>query len=134
MFEHLPDAYLLAWLLWGEARGEPLQAKIAVGCVVRNRVKNPGWWGKTWKEVMLKPKQFSCFNHDDPNREKIVWAILEGLVPIQELGIAIAIMYDLLPDITDGATHYHDIGVIPYWAASMEKTAVIGNFIFYKEK
>ena len=37
-------------------------------------------------------------------------------------------------DITNGATHYHSVTVNPWWANSMEVTAIIGNHIFLKEK
>ena len=60
----LDDFLLLSTLIYGEAVGESYQGKIAVAWVVRNRVKANSWWGSSWKAVMLKAKQFSCFNED----------------------------------------------------------------------
>ena len=63
--EHARDFNLLEeWQLLGlcierEAKGEPLDGKIAVGTVVLNRVKLRDWDGKTIHEVILKPWQFS---------------------------------------------------------------------------
>jgi spore germination cell wall hydrolase CwlJ-like protein len=37
-------------------------------------------------------------------------------------------------DVTNGATHYHNTSVTPYWTDSMKQTAVIGNHIFYREE
>ncbi len=65
--EQIYEVFLLALVIWREARGETLAAKLAVAWVVRNRVQRPGWWGKDWGSVVLKPFQFSSFNHNDPN-------------------------------------------------------------------
>ena len=71
-FRHLPDDEIMALTLWAESRGETLAGKIAVGTVILNRVEHRSWDGKTVKEVCLLPKQFSCFNPDDKQREWLV--------------------------------------------------------------
>ena len=64
------DAILLARTLFGEARGQPLEGKIAVAWVIKNRVDNSImrdmsiYPGKPYHQVILKPYQFSCFNCD----------------------------------------------------------------------
>ena len=73
---------LLAMLIWGEARGENAEGKLAVGWVVRNRTALQPRFGIGWKGVILKPWQFSCFNENDPNRVKL-------LTPIQHEGLAV---------------------------------------------
>jgi len=55
---------ILTLTLYGEARGEPIQGIIAVGCVIRNRCKKEN---KTYNEICLAPEQFSCWNSNDPN-------------------------------------------------------------------
>ena len=62
----------MARTIWGEARGEDEQGKIAVGHVIKNRRDKQTWMGKTIKDVCLKKWQFSCWNENDPNREKIL--------------------------------------------------------------
>lgn len=37
------DVYLLARIIYGEARGEPYKGQVAIGAVVLNRVKNSGF-------------------------------------------------------------------------------------------
>ena len=71
-FGSLPEEKIMALTLWAESRGEPLAGKIAVGTVIMNRVDHRAWDGKTIKEVCLWPKQFSCFNPDDAQRERMV--------------------------------------------------------------
>src|SRR5271169_2984705 len=65
--ESLTNTFLLALAIYREARGEDRAAKIAVGCVIRNRVQHPSWYGRTWFEVITKPYQFSSFNLGEPN-------------------------------------------------------------------
>jgi spore germination cell wall hydrolase CwlJ-like protein len=135
-FEDYGDITLLAICIWGEARSVDLRAQIAVGWTVRNRALNPRWWGRTWREVILKPYQFSAFNEGDPNREKMKDPLREdkdGRAWRQCLWVAWGIYHDLVGDITGGATHYHqsDMRNYPSWAGALRRTAEIGPFIFY---
>lgn len=149
----LNDHQALALTLWAEARGEPDAGVQAVGCVIRNRAKNPGWWGRTLREVCLAPGQFSCWNPGtDPNHVKLMQRaerLLKGL-PIldrrfQEIEVlAAGIQADLVEDITKGSDHYYSPeGMVPKhrvpaWAqhpktkAALVPTAVIGRHRFYR--
>lgn len=119
----------MARTVYGEARGEGTRGMQAVANVIMNRVKAGGWYGASIKDVVLKPYQFSCWNANDPNREKILNATPSQLK--QARVISEQVIEGILPDITNGATNYHAKSVKPYWAASMTKTATIGNHIFY---
>lgn len=70
----LPEADLLARVIWGECRGIDQMEARAIAHVVVNRAKRPGWWGKDVKGVCLAPSQFSCLNSNDPNLPKILRA------------------------------------------------------------
>jgi len=142
----LSEIALLTLCIWGEARGENLMGKIAVGCVVRNRVINEH---SSYKEEILKPYQFSCFNEGDPNFIKI-YHIAEKLVDlspedlekkIKELNKVYYALYDCylaasavmqgIEDVTKGALYYFSKkSKIPYWAARLTITEIIGNHIF----
>lgn len=119
----------LARTIYGEARGEGERGMHAVANVIMNRVKKGGWYGASVKDVVLKPYQFSCWNANDPNRSIILNATEQQLA--QATAIAKRAIAGNLPDITGGAINYHAKSVNPYWAASMTKTATIGNHIFY---
>jgi len=58
-FENLTDIQLMGLCIEREAGGELLEGKIAVGTVIMERVDYRDWDGKTIKEVILKPWQFS---------------------------------------------------------------------------
>lgn len=56
------DLYLLAKLIHSEARGEPYVGQVAVGAVVLNRVKDPGF-PNTLEGVIYQPWAFTAL-HD----------------------------------------------------------------------
>ena len=129
---------VLARTLWGEARGEPIAGIEAVAAVVANRARIAAerggwWWGATIRDVCLKPWQFSCWNSGDPNRPRLL-AVGRG-DPVFETCVRIArrAALGLLADPTGGATHYHAVGVGPYWAAGRSPSAVIGRHLFYND-
>lgn len=139
--EHLYSSFfsimLLSMLIWGEARGEPVEGKFAVAWVVRNRVYANRKYGKGWNGVMLKKKQFSAFNELDPNREKIeeIWFTIKTWKEFRiSFEVAFQVYYSFGYDPTMGATHYFNKRLSPKWAKNMVKTAIIGNHVFYKYK
>lgn len=133
--DRLTEPQLLARCIWGEARGEPIQGKLAVAHVVLNRVKAQSHFGKTIRDVILKPWQFSCFNQNDPNLAKILGlnANNPDLAYCQAVA-DIALLADN-PDSTGGATHYHSTQAEPSWASSKQMIFLcrIGNHLFYRE-
>ena len=136
-FKEWPDILLYSALIWGEARGEPKEGKIAVAWVVRNRFIKGGWYGSTLKEVILKPYQFSCFLKSDPNKRKMLNPLAYDSFDIWKecYDIAERVNQGELEDPTNGATHYHSkyMKIYPRWTRKMIKTCEIGSHIFYKE-
>lgn len=140
--EEQPPSLLLAMALWGEARGEGPLGMLAVAQVILNRAKKrtevvPGLsHGEAIKEVILRPKQFSCFNKDDPNREKLlvphkhepeVWGVAVAVASLAQLGYAM--------DPTNGSVNYltkslYESDDAPTWAKNMKVLATIGNHVF----
>jgi N-acetylmuramoyl-L-alanine amidase len=128
-FSSLTDIELLARLIYGEARGEPVMGQAAVAFVAINRAALPGWWGETLKKVILKPFQFSCF-----------LSAYNGsiITPLEEeWASCILTAHDVLSgdmsDFSNGATHYYaDTIDPPYWAASMTVTNKIGKHTFLR--
>ena len=125
---------LLALCIWREAQGEITEAKRAVAWAIRNRVKNGVVWdGVDYPSVILKPKQFSCFNPGDPNAVK--FPASNDTSWQASLMAAEAAYRGLGDDPTGGATHYFDKSMDaapPAWAAKMTHLCDIGNFNFYK--
>lgn len=130
------DLMVVSATVFGEARGEKLEGKIAVSCVIRNRVHNPGWWGNSWSTVCLKPFQFSSWNSKDANRDKLSDPLKSESAEtwLDCLSASrLVIEPGLFSDVTDGATHYHDISIAkPKNWTNFTETEKIGRFIFYK--
>ena len=128
----LDEKTLLATCLYGEAAGESRAGKFAVGCVVRNRVLVPGWWGDSYHRVILAPKQFSCFNFGMPTLERMHSP--KGRAWVECLSVAEEILLGE-PDTTKDATYYFaDYIAQPEWAKRMVMTIKIGVHQFYFER
>ena len=129
------EKFILARIIFAEAAGEPYEGKVAVGCVVRNRVKSKRW-PNTYREVILQPEQFSGVGSELWNK-----FINEHRLNFEEkrakkecLEIAEKIISGEQPDITHGANHYYNPKLAsPSWAKKMKITRIIGNHIFLKE-
>lgn len=137
-----------AMTLWGEARGESLQAKSVVASVILNRASKPSWMDGMLplstplkdrvKAVCLQPKQFSCWNPSDPNSPKL-WKPLDHdkLVVWQEcVLIAAASLDGLFRNQVMGADHYHSFPADekshwPKWADDKKLVTRIGKFFLY---
>lgn len=142
----LTSADVLALTMFGEARGEPVEGRIAVGCAVRNRLKTPARFGETFAHVCWQRKQFSCWNDDDPN-SAMLWqharsiaSNIRVLDPIlkETLYLAAGITSVDIRDNSNGATHYYapagmkPVGDVPYWAKGVTPVARIGSQLFFR--
>ena len=146
----LPDDAILGLTLYGEARGEPIEGIIAVGCVIRNRVLTdlgkdgkPDWWGEGYKGVCLRPFQFSVWNVKDPdaNHETLMLTAAqliakEAMPPLFEqcAWCALGISRGAILDTVKGANHYHHVAMKPrpLWAQAHAPVARRGAHIFYR--
>lgn len=151
--ERLSDFVALALTIYGEARGEPVEGKIAVGCVVRNRVAHPKRFAFTYRDVCLQRAAFSCWwtfggreNYALIRRLAETWIAggtqdLSGpdLATLHEcVYIAEGIVGGQLRDRTGGANHYYapaamrPKGAVPEWARHRDPVARVNGHRFFK--
>ena len=150
------QVHCLAKNIYFEARGESMQGKIAVASVTMNRVHNARFpdtvcgvveqaiYSRWWKEhhdrmVPVKWKcQFTWFC--DGKSDKINLTDSNGR-PIkqnlqawqQSLEVALLTIRGLIPDNTNGATHYYNPNLAsPQWAVHYEEVAQIDNHCFHR--
>jgi spore germination cell wall hydrolase CwlJ-like protein len=122
----------MALNVYHESRSENLKGQVAVANVTLNRVADSKWPNDVCSVVeqgYTKGKQncqFSwyCDGKPDTPTDTVAWA--------RAVLVANDVMMGYIPDITEGATHYHARYVNPYWADSFTETVVIGSHIFYK--
>jgi spore germination cell wall hydrolase CwlJ-like protein len=119
----------LTQAVYFEARGESIKGQFAVAEVVLNRVDS----GKFAKSVCGVVKQrgggscqfsYVCDGHADRMREPRARDIAERIA---------AVMLNGAPrTLTGGATYFHTNGVRPRWSKRFERTASIGDHLFYR--
>lgn len=125
------DMEILAKTIFGEARGESQEGQIAVACCVFNRFNSGKWFSaKSVAGVCLKPWQFSCWNKNDPNSQKIINLPFSTYSQYFNV-IKLARQHD----ITKGATHYYNPKVCktPKWAEGKVPCKQIGEHLFFKD-
>jgi hypothetical protein len=121
----------LALNIYHEARGEPVEGKIAVGQVVMNRVADPGFptricdvvtQGGAWPYDRC---QFSwwCDGLSDRPDNPGAWTDSRDL--------ARRILDGLVNDPTRGALWYHAEHVTPEWQSDFVRQGKIGRHVFY---
>jgi spore germination cell wall hydrolase CwlJ-like protein len=134
MIQPPSELQLLAWTVWQEASGEPYEGKLAVACVIMNRVRQ----GKaSICRTIFQPWQFSCWNTDSPTRLRLPEAT--G-TPWAECAKAALVAYEKsAPDPSLGATHYLNEKTVmrvakklPSWFDPNRITARIGAHTFLR--
>jgi len=129
----LQEHDLMVRTVWAEARNQSRLGQAAVAAVILNRVTSrTSWWGNSIKDVCLKPWQFSCWNDNDPNRDKAL-ALSKDELPYQDISqIVEYVMRGFDP--TDGCDHYlvSSIADSVSWAVDAKPQVTIGDHTFYR--
>jgi spore germination cell wall hydrolase CwlJ-like protein len=95
---------LLAICMWREARGEGLHGMRAVGCVIRNRVKE---WNQSWFKVITGKNQFTSMSVPE-DAQLIVWGNPHEAEFQAVLELADAIYENREKDVTNGSLYYYN--------------------------
>jgi N-acetylmuramoyl-L-alanine amidase len=142
----LTELHTVALTLYGEARGEPIEGKVFVGSVIRNRVKSPRKFGDSFDKVCLSRLQFSCWwSQGGQANYDVVMARARMFVGdyaerdrrllddvLQEcLFVSEGIIGGQLRDNARGSTHYLTQALWkkapPEWAKGQTPTIVVGS-------
>lgn len=128
------DLYCMARTIYGEARGEDLDGKIAVAHVILNRFRSGKWFaGLSLAETCLQPRQFSCWNDGDPNRAPVMEADIGDRAFAESLYAALGAMTGHFADPTARSCHYHADSARPGWARGRLPAVTIGRHVFYND-
>lgn len=136
----MTDHDALTLTIWGEARGEPIEGKIGVAMVMRNRVQDRYRGAQTYVDVCTAHAQFSAWT-EEINAMQAEAAMLTGdptLIhhpdPVLRLcaEIATATMAGTLADNTAHANHYYAASIpAPAWAQGAPLLASLGAHRFF---
>lgn len=121
----LEAALCLALNVYHEARGEPIEGRIAVALATRNRVLEEG---HGYCRVVFKHKQYS-WTLDPKKLERLP----RGPEWLESKRVAEYVLHGGT-DFTKGATYFHATTVAPRWASALEMTGKWGNHIFYRAR
>jgi len=127
------DRALAAITIWQEARGQSHDLRVAVGEVIRERMKRRIFSDGTVSGTVLRPFQFSGFNTNDPNRMPSFRA--DDFDPIVADCLA---SWDESENtsLVGGATHYYSpaaVKIVPLWASTLTKVANIDGTLFFRQ-
>src|SRR3990167_1685491 len=128
----LEDVLVFARTLYGEVRGESHEGRLAVAHVILNRLKKKHRKESTLIGVCTEPYQFSAWNENDPNRDKLQGIQVNDATFRECLIVALLALNDKY-DPTEGAQFYHTNSIRPDWAKGKEPVVVIGNHSFYND-
>jgi spore germination cell wall hydrolase CwlJ-like protein len=111
----------VAEAVYYEARGEPIEGRIAVANVVMNRMRSSG---HTACSVIWKARQFAWVGVRKPITDKEAWS--------DAVEIAALVYTGLITDQVDGATHFVTRAEANYlpWFEGYRLGLLIGNHIF----
>lgn len=130
------DLQCMAENIYYEAGNQSFVGKLAVGQVVLNRVKKPGfpstvcgviYDGSQNTRTSVCQFSWTCASRLNIDKSSAHWE--------QSLKAAKELLYnkDKLTDITEGATNYHADYVSPPWAKTLRLVTKIDQHVFYKQ-
>lgn len=114
----------ILWLsltIYHEARNQEHLDQLAVGHVIMNRIKDSNL---SAKEVVLKDKQFSCYNEGIKFPD-------DGEAFMMSLKVSFNVLSG--KDFTQGAKYYHTKSTKPIWRKKLSKIGSFGDHVFYKD-
>jgi spore germination cell wall hydrolase CwlJ-like protein len=117
--------------IYYEARSEPVDGQRAVAQVVLNRVRHPAFPSTVCGVVFQGHERrtgcqfsFTCDGSMNRPRQQSAWDRSRQIAAEALSGSVYAPV--------GNATHYHTTAVLPYWAAYLRKSAIVGSHIFYR--
>lgn len=128
---------LLTMCIWGEARGCSIEAQRAVGFVIRNRLASRQTrFGLSWRDVMLKPCQFSTFDSKGGQVERLFHPLDNDSEQAWKSCYASALIAyeELYEDPSRKALFYYSGHAAPVWAHQMRETVRIDSFVFLTDQ
>jgi len=128
---------LITMCIWGEARGCSSEAQRAVGFVIRNRVAcRQARFGMSWREVLLKPCQFSTFNPEGGELERLFHPLEHDSEWAWKSCYASALIAyeELYEDPSDKALFYYSGDTAPVWAHRMRETVCLDGLVFLTDQ
>lgn len=118
------DVFILAITSDCEAADQGDDGLVAVMWSIQNRHRAKKWYsGKTVASTCVMPFAFSSWNTSDKNRVRVLSTGVSDPVLYKALQLADQVMSELIPDPTNGATHYYSTKIMaeaPDWVSGVD--------------
>jgi len=125
--------------VWGvltvaaEAGGEPMEGKVGVAEVIRNRMRRRYSSDGTVEGTVLRAKQFSCWDSQDIGRIRVARLDLSDPI-LRDSALAWEQAFRRHSNVANGAVLYHADYVSPSWAEKAIRLTQISRHIFYDDQ
>lgn len=123
-------ANIISYTLYAEARGEPVDGKIAVASVIKTRSIRSK---KSLAEVCMQSKQFSCWNELKAVPEFYISGEGIELADLKARGECFGLAWILMTSNQkwEHLTHFYNPDkATPDWAFELRGTRIIGRHVF----
>ena len=131
------ESTLLALTLVGETFNQAIEGQIAVGNVIKNRVK---YWRKSYQDIILQQNdsgifQFTCWM----DKGEWLFNIWKGVSILNEYErevlrqifyVAEGVCGNRILSNVKRSDHYHTNWIRPWWGMKMKKIVTIGEHTF----
>lgn len=132
------EVFIMALMIWREARGESVIAQMQVGWTVINRVRHPTWWGNNIVAVTKKKWQYSSINAPG-DKQLGLWPELDDQIFYSCMDLAEKMVDNMIPSGQVPFPHadsYYDESLVlanklPPWATQDKFSGQIGHLYFY---
>ena len=121
------EILVIALTILGEARGEGFEGMAGVASVIQTRTIERK---QTATQVCLAPKQCSFWNGGVSEAKK--QELLKNPQANNAIRLAKLVAEKRMPDVVNGANHYHTFQVSPKWSKGEKTVAIIRNHKFYR--
>ncbi len=111
------DDRCLAWVLWSEARGEPLEGARAVYDVIHTRMKI-----RKLSACQVVRQKFQFSGYKPGMTLKVDENAWDRLTKVRQM-----------KPVASGAEYFHATYVQPIWAVEMKRIKQVGNHIFLRK-
>jgi len=137
----LNNGQIVGLTIYGEARNQSFDGKIAVGNVIRNRLfSRENFGGNTYKDICLAKHQFSCWFEENENRDELENAIqlviggniYKNLILKECLYLGQGITDNQFHDNVNGALYYRTIKLMKEKPVDILWKIELGYHVFYK--
>lgn len=134
----LNNGQIVGLTIYGEARNQSFDGKIAVGNVIRNRLfSKENFGGNTYKDICLAKNQFSCWFEEQDELENAIQLVINGdayrnLILKECLYLGQGITNNQFHDNVNGATYYRTIKLMNEKPVNTLWKIELGDHVFYK--